>query len=211
MAYHLDARKMGLEDVVQRLRGTDLIPSQLPLLEDLPDNIAALERVGMVTVADLRAAMKNPGMVQDLAKVSGVDADWLILLNRALKGFFPKPRPIKEFEWVSAPLRTQLKAEGLTNSELVFETYSEALPEGGEVETLLATCDLCRIQWVSPSFARALVASGFVTAADLARADPEDVATALAKVNVDGRFFKGKVGLRDIRRLVVAAQYAPQS
>ena len=69
--------------------------------------------------------------------------------------------------------------------------------------------DLCRIQWVSPTFARVLVASGITSAAAVAKADPEALFHAISKANEDAKFYKGKIGLRDVRRLVAAATYVP--
>jgi hypothetical protein len=69
--------------------------------------------------------------------------------------------------------------------------------------------DLSRVQWVSPTFARTLVAAGFTGAAEVSMADPEALYEAVMQANENARFYKGKVGLRDIKRLIAAAAYAP--
>ena len=52
-----------------------------------------------------------------------------------------------------------------------------------------------------------LVEAACDSASKLAAADAEELCEALARANEGGRFFKGKIGLRDIKRLVLAASY----
>jgi hypothetical protein len=58
---------------------------------------------------------------------------------------------------------------------------------------------------VSPTFTRVLVAAGFTSAAEVAKAEPSALYAAVAKANDNARYYKGKIGLRDIKRLVTAA------
>ncbi len=62
---------------------------------------------------------------------------------------------------------------------------------------------------MSPTAARMLVEAGYDSTSKVAAADGGDLSEALARVNERGRFFKGKIGLRDVRRLIRAAGYAP--
>ena len=55
---------------------------------------------------------------------------------------------------------------------------------------------------------RTLVAAGFTNAAQVGKADPEELYKAVMQANADARFYKGKVGLRDIKRLIAAAAFA---
>jgi hypothetical protein len=66
---------------------------------------------------------------------------------------------------------------------------------------------LMRVQWVSPTFARMLIVAGYDSAVKVAEANADDLCEALASINAGGKFFKGKIGLRDIKRLVQAASY----
>ncbi len=76
-----------------------------------------------------------------------------------------------------------------------------------KLSEILALSDLSRIQWVSPTFSRVLVAAGFTDAANVSKADPELLYKAVIRANENARFYKGKVGLRDIKRLIAAAAY----
>ncbi len=70
---------------------------------------------------------------------------------------------------------------------------------------LRGLADLSRVQWVSPTFARALYEAGYGSCSDVAAARAEDVYEAVLRANGGGKYYKGKVGLRDMRRLVQLA------
>jgi hypothetical protein len=67
------------------------------------------------------------------------------------------------------------------------------------------------MHWVSPTAARMLIEAGYDSASAVAAADAEELCEALVRANADHRFFKGQIGLRDIRRLVRAAGYVADS
>lgn len=215
--YHMDERSIDLDAIQKRLETTDLIPSQMVLLDGLPDKIAALQKAELACLADLRIALKSPKTLAALSKQSGIDTNYLQVLRRTLNGFFPKPRPLNEFAWLDPGLLASLKKAGMANSQILFEATCNGVSElaketgadAGDLEELGAIANLCRIQWVSPSYGRVLLAAGTANAAAVAKADPQALCQAVADANKVGKFFKGAVGLRDIGRLVQAAAYVP--
>ena len=217
MKYYLDENSIDLDALQDRLQSTDLIPSQEPLLDRLSENMSSLTGAGIQSLADLRLAVKTTKSLEELAKKSGVEVGYLELLRRAINGFFPKPKSLKEVDWIGAGLITKLNKAGLKNTQHLFELTSderaELIKETGfdqaKFNELSAISDLCRIQWVSPTFARVLVAAGFNNAHAIAAADPEAVFNAMEEANKGARYYKGKVGLRDVARLVTAAKYVP--
>lgn len=217
MAYYIDEEATKLRALQKRLQSTDLIPSQEPLLEDISAKMSALGKAGIASLADLRAALKTTKALEALAQQSGVDTAYLQLLRRAVNGFFPKPRSLDELDWLDKRAAAGLKKAGIRNTRQLFEAASKgagrlAKETGADKKSLsafVAIADLCRIQWVSPGFARALAAAGFTNAAAVADADPETLYEAVAQANAGAKFYKGKVGLRDMKRLVDAAAYAP--
>ena len=215
MRYHADAQTIDLKALQARLTGTDLIPSQEPLLDGMADKTAAPGKADIRTMADLLSALKTKQSLAALAETSGVAEPYLQLLRRAINGFFPKPRPLKEIDWVEKDAVSRLAKAGIKTTQQLFEA---ALDDAGglaektgvarnTLEDLLTIASLCRIQWVAPSFARVLVAAGYRDAAAIARADPEVLAREIEEANAGARFYKGKVGLRDVSRLVTAAGY----
>ena len=215
MGYHIDEDRTKLGDLRKRLEATDLIPSHQPLLDGIGRNFAALEKAGCTSLRALRTRLKNAKAIAALAKDADVDACYLSLLRRVVEGFFPKPQPLSAFDWLKAGTLAKLKKAGITNTEqLHLAGGPAALTKktrltAKELSKPVALADLSRVQWVSPTFARVLVAAGFDRAAKIARAEPEALCKAVETANENARFYKGKVGLRDVKRLIVAASYVP--
>ena len=213
--YHADAKAIDLKALQARLMGTDLIPSQEPLLDNMSDKMAAISKAGLQSVADLRSTLQTKPSLTALSQNSGVPEPYLLLLRRTINGFFPKPRSLTEVDWVNTNTITRLAKTGIKNTQQLFEAASDdadGLAEKTGVARrtmgdLFAIAGLCRIQWVAPSFARVLVAAGYRDTAAVAKADPEALAREIEEANAGARFYKGKVGLRDVWRLVAAAGY----
>jgi hypothetical protein len=216
-SYHIDEQATDLEALQDRLQSTDLIPSQRPLLDGLAEKSTSIRKSGVASLADLRRALKTEQSLTSFSEISGVDVSYLRLLKRAINGFTPKSRPLKAFDWLDAEIVKKLNDAGIRNTRHIFEATGGVAAELARSAgisrqvalDLLSISDLCRIQWVSPSFARALVEVGAATAADVAAANPEALFEALKTANCNARFYKGTVGLRDIKRLVTAARYVP--
>lgn len=217
MSYHIDAERVSLEDLQKRIEETDLVPSRSPLLEEIDGAFSRLKAHGFATLADLRKALKNPKKIPALSKETGVDTGYLTLLRREIEGYFPKAHPVSAFDWFRKTDLDNLESSGLKNTVLLYETLTS--PEKREeaatafgvdpdlIESLYALADLTRIQWVSPTAARMLVSAGYTDAKAVAVADPEELCSDLDRVNKEHNYFKGTIGLRDIRRLVKAASY----
>lgn len=213
--YHPDAQAIDLKALQARLTGTDLIPSQQPLLDGMAETMAALGEAGMHSMADLISALKTKKSLAALAETSGVGEPYLQLLRRTINGFFPKSRALKEIDWIAKDAIARLAKAGVKNTQQLFETASDDSGglakridvDPGILEELLTIAGLCRIQWVAPSFARVLIAAGYRDAAAIAKADPETLTGQIEQANQGARFYKGKLGLRDVRRLVMAAGY----
>ncbi|MEO1246264.1 MAG: DUF4332 domain-containing protein [Pseudomonadota bacterium] len=201
----------------KRLQSTDLIPSQEPLLEGLAKKMSSIRKAGVQSTADLRTALKTKKSLASLAESSGLDTSYLQLLRRTINGFFPKPRPLKDIDWLDKKTLKGLNKAGIKDTRKLFEEASGGAAKlagrtGADRNALLEfvkISDLCRIQWVSPTFARVLVAAGCDNAAAVAAADSEALYNAISAANEDAKFYKGKIGLRDVRRLVAAAAYVP--
>jgi hypothetical protein len=79
-----------------------------------------------------------------------------------------------------------------------------------DIETLIVffqLSDLTRIQWVNHTFARMLHDAGYIKPVMIAEADPVEMQSHLAELNSKAKYFKGQIGLRDIKRVVQAARY----
>jgi hypothetical protein len=216
MPYHLDFSRMSLADLKAKLGRTDLIPSQLPLLDGIDAKLAALKKAGIKSLEDLSAALRGSKGPAALSARSGVAEDYLALLRRTMEGFRPKPAKLSEYPGIDPGVARALADLGITDSRQLYEAAPDAKAvaalarkAGVGIEALRelrGLADLSRIQWVSPAFARTLYAAGFASAPRVAASEAEEAYEAIIRANEGGRFYKGKVGLRDIGRLVALAR-----
>lgn len=219
MGYHIDAENVTLDDVRHRIDNTDLVPSRAPLLDGLESHFAALKAHGISTLRQLRGELKTPKRLAALSDTTGIAVGYLTLLRRETESWFPKPPAVTDFDWLPADDLAKLKADGIRDAAALYTrtrdarsraAVAEAASVGADVvESLARLVDLTRVQWVSPVAARMLAEVNCDSAARLAGADAETLCEDLAKVNEGDRYFKGKIGLRDVKRLVRSARYVP--
>src|SRR5512139_4233915 len=217
MAYHIDAENINLADLQKRIEATDLVPSRASLLEKLGPKMKVLEQHGIRTLACLRDELKTTKRLEAVATAMGIDVQYLTLLRREIEGYFPKPFALKSFDWLPGNEITKLERNGIKDTAALYEATDTrqkrtALAkstgvDGTVLETLAQLADLTRVQWVSPTAARMVIESGYKSAAELAKADPDELDEAFIRVNAENRLFKGRIGLRDIKRLIQAARY----
>jgi hypothetical protein len=217
MSYSIEAEQITLNDLRKRIEATDLTPSRAALKVDINVRMMALERQGIATLAQLRYQLKNAKRLETLAQATAIDEQYLILLRREVEGYFPKPLPLSDFDWLPQEDIARLEQYGISNTAALYEATSDARRRDtlaksagiadDSLEMLAQLADLTRVQWVSPTVARMLVAAHYHNPAQVAGADANELTEALARVNAGGRFFKGKIGLRDVQRLIQAASY----
>ncbi len=217
MAYHLNAETISLEDLERRIRTTDLVPSRLSLLEGLDKKLGKLGKHGLDNLADLRNAMKTTKKLDSLTQATGIEKEYLVLLRREVNSYFPKPFPLKSFDWLPEKEIKNLEKAGIKNTAQFYENIIEpkktknlraSLQIKDEVfQQISCLCDLTRIQWTSPLAARMFFDAGYDSVQKIASADPDTLCNALDEINAGNRYFKGKIGLRDIRRLTNSATY----
>jgi len=217
MAYHLDAEKISLDDLQKRIESTDLVPSRASLLDGLGLKMKSLEKQGIVTLADLRNDIKTAKRMEALSKSTGIEAQYLTLLRREVEGWFPKLFPLKDFDWMPKSEVAKLERDGIRDSAALYEATDSkskrtalantAGVDIATIETFAQLVDLTRVQWTSPTAARMLLEAGYNSAVKLAKMDADELCEALARVNAGDKFFKGKIGLRDVKRLIHAAKY----
>lgn len=217
MTYHIDAEHISLDDLRKRIEATDLVPSRACLTDKIREKMKDLEKQGIKTLAPLRNELKNSKRLASVAEATGIDTQYLTLLRREVESYFPKPAALKVFDWLPKDEIVKLEQNEIRNTATLYEMTNSAkklfeLAESTGVDTatleiLARLADLMRVQWVSPTFARMLIVAGYDSAAKVAAANADDLCEALSRINAGDRFFKGKIGLRDIKRLVQVANY----
>lgn len=217
MSYYIDSEKISLDDLQKRFEETDLIPSRISLLENVKEKFTTLKTQGISTLSDLRKELKNAKNILELSKKTNIDLNYLKMLRLEIEGYFPKAIPLKSFNWLPEKIIKKLESIGFKNTVVLYEALNSA-KEKSEIivkskindeflDSLFSLIDLTRIQWVSPLFARMLFAAGYDTVKKVAMADAEILCNKLDKINKMNNYWRGKIGLRDIKRLIKAASY----
>ncbi len=217
MPYHIDAENVSLDDLRKRIEETDLVPSRRSLLDGIKPKFKTLEQQGFTTLAALRNKLKNAKHLGSFSTKTCIEEQYLILLRREINSYFPKPFALKHFDWLPGGEINKIEQSGIQNSAAFYEAAGSAKSrlelvdksdmDGIVLETLFRLTDLTRVQWVSPTAARMLMEAGYDSVSKLATANEEDLHQALLQVNQDDRFFKGKIGLRDVKKLILSARY----
>jgi len=217
MVNFLEAEKVSLDDLVERITTTDLVPSRAVLQEGLTQNIEKISQQGICNLADLKSTLKNDKKLEALARSTGIDRNTLILLRREVESYTPKPFKLLEIDWLPREELTRLIDAGIGNSDDLRALVREQdgiirLEEKTGVkhdtmDYLICLADLGRVQWVSLNFARMLYEAGYTRARSVAGAFAEVLCERLEQINAGGKYFNGKVGLRDIKRLVHSAGF----
>jgi predicted flap endonuclease-1-like 5' DNA nuclease len=215
MPYHLDFSAMTLADLKLKLERADLIPSQLPLLDGIDKKLAALKKAGVQNLEDLSHDLRGSKGPSSLAARSGISEDYLVLLRRTIEGFRPKPLSLREYPGIDEAAVRALAESGIADSKSLYEAVlgkkaRTALAKSTgiaakTVDELAHLSDLSRIQWVGSTFARVLYEAGYRGPTQIAAADPEVVYEAVLRANESNKLYRGKIGLRDIKRLVKLA------
>ena len=217
MAYHIDAEKISLEDLKLRIEATDLVPSRVSLREGLGPKLDILKEHGLGHLADLRDAIRTPKRIDSLSQATGIDRDYLVLLRREVNSYFPKPFPLESFDWLSRDEIKKLEKAGIKDTAQFHDRCNEGpktqsppkdrLPIQEEtLRALSGLCDLVRIQWTNPTLARLFFEAGYTSVQKIAKAAPEPLCDAVQRINQRETYFRGNIGLRDIKRLIHSAR-----
>ena len=208
---------VSLDDLRNRIKSTDLVPSRAVLLEDLDAVFEKFAQHGIETWLDLQKAIKNPKHMESFSKSSTIDLQYLVLLRREVEGYAPKPFDLKAIDWVPQEVIKKLLDDGITTSDQLFSKFNDINSRNnfadktgidrGMIVYLVNLATLCRVQWVSPTAGRMLIEAGYDNCQKLLAADGNELFEAMDRVNENGKYFKGTIGLRDIKRLIEAAKY----
>jgi hypothetical protein len=169
------------------------------------------------SLGELRTHLKSKKKLAILAQRLAQDEEILNLLRREIESYFPKPYPLTEFTQLSAQELETLRSFGYLTTQSIVEGLSRVssretlAQESGislsTIDLLYAMCSLTRIQWTSPLFARMLLDCGLSSPEKVNAADPETLFQSLKDANEEHHYFKGTIGLRDVKRLIHAAGY----
>jgi len=219
MGYYIDIEKISIDDYRSKLEAAYLPPSRMMLKDKAEERFGYFKNIGINNIKELLFLLKKKDKLAELQKIDCFSGDYLTILLRELNSTLPKPNRIADFEGISEDTISKLEQIGITNTEKLYDRivtsdkrHGLALSTGikdSDILELSCLTDLSRIKWVGVTFARMLYDLGIDTAEKASKSDPVDLHFRINLLNKSNGFFKGQIGLNDIKIVVAAAKEIP--
>ncbi len=217
MGYYLDENRFLLQDIIQRINSTDLTPSIEPTKENISILSKAFEKFGIQSLADLRKMLKDKNKYSEYASMFSVDENYFVLLRREIEGWIVDKIKLSEIDWIDEKIINKLSSLNIVNTEEAYSVYmdksqrKEILDNFQNdqmiIEYIFHFSEIMRIRWVSKNVARVLLELGYDTVTKIKTAKAEKLAIEIDELNAKKKYYKGKIGFRDISRLIHEASY----
>lgn len=216
MGYTIDCKNVTLPKILERIHSTDLVPSLTCLKTQAEDVLERFRNAGVHNLEEVRKFLSTKKRLSATGTLLQVDENILVLFKREIEGWIAKERPLDEFDWIPAQTRNKLKIQGIVNSREVFNqlgtpAFRKAASKQWNIEQdimddLFALSSLLRIRWLSPSFTR-IFHDLQHTVATLQHAQADRLTKQIDECNKTKKYYKGKVGERDINRIIHESRY----
>jgi hypothetical protein len=219
MGYYIDLSGISIDQYKSTLETADLLPSQMILKDNIGEIFGRIKMQEIESVEELRKALGSKKKLQGFSQQSGISEDYLRILIRNVNSYRQKPSNIKDFPDVSDDTLLKLKGSGIKNTLQLYdkiltpqsrhELSSQTGIGESDLVRLAKLADLCRIRWVSHTFAYVLLEAGYDTAEQVANADYNQLYGQVRKLNEERAIFRGHIGLHDMKLCVEAARELP--
>jgi hypothetical protein len=216
MGYYVDLSKISIDQYKAKLENSDLLPSRTILKDRLDDRFDHFKNIGVKNIQELLQLLKKKDKLAELSKIEFFSGDYLAILLRELNSINPKPNKISEFSGISPATVSKLDKLGITNTEKLYdrvitpEKRQQLSIDAGidlsEILELTKLADLSRIKWVGATFARMLHDVGTDTAEKASKSNFDELHKKINQINMERNYFKGKIGLNDMKLFVNAAK-----
>jgi len=216
MPYYKDLSKLSIEQYKEKLKSANLIPSWKILLENIDLWFKYLEKQKINNVEELAQVLKTKTKVQKFSEITGIPVDYLTILRREINSHKPSPRKLKDFTTIKDSTKQKLEEIGIKNTEQLYTNIITIESRNTlkiktnlsdeEVIKIAKLTDLCRLRYVNHTFATVLIHTKFDTIENIQNANSQEVYEAVIEANKDNRFYKGKIGVKDMKFLVDDSQ-----
>lgn len=220
MAYYIDLSSISIDGFKNKLKTSDLLRSRMILKDRIDERFSYFKSIGIKSLFELQQILKMKNRFAELSKVNCLDKEYLTILLREINSMHPKPNKLKEFIGISPDTILKLEKHGIKDTPRLYEKV--ITPESrmelannigiseSELSELTRLTDLSRIKWVGVTFARMLYEIGIDTVEKASKADFEDLYRRINQVNREKNYYKGQIGLNDMKLFVNAAKEVPQ-
>lgn len=219
MGYYIDLKSLSLDAYAKKLEKAYLPPSRMMLKEGLKESFDCFKNMGINNIQELLLVLKKKDKMLELSKKESLSVEYLTLLLREIKSNLPNPQRLKDFKGISKSTIAILEKNGIKNTRSVYEKVKtgknrkEFSKKFGinesEILELTKLTDLSRIKWVGATFARMLYDLDIDKVEKVKKADPEFLHKEINRINQERNYYRGKIGLNDIKIVINAAMDVP--
>jgi hypothetical protein len=219
MGYYIDLSSISMDDYKTKLQLADMIPSRMILKDRLDERFGYFKSIGLKNILELKQMLNKKDKFAELSKVECLKGDYLTILLRELNSMLPKSNKIKDFVGISADTVSKLEKKGIKDTLQLFDKVKDPLRRkeladttgisDADIMELTKLTDLSRIKWAGVSFARMLYDVGIDTVEKVLLTNYEDLHRKITRYNKEKNFYKGQIGLHDMKLFVAAAKEVP--
>lgn len=219
MPYLIDLASVPIDKYREKLKTAYLPPSRKILRDSLKERFGYFKKLGVTNLNELISLLKKKDKMAELTKLDCFKGEYLAILLREINSMLPKPNKIGDFKGINIEAVKKLESNGITNT---LKLYPKILTPKARIELSEATgipndqiielaklTDLSRIKWVGATFARMLYDLGIDSVEKAAKEDPEHLHRQINELNAKLNYFRGHIGLNDIKIFVQAASEVP--
>jgi len=219
MGYYIDLESISIESYKAKTEAAWLPPGRKILKERTDERFGYFNRIGIKNVKELMNTLRKKDKFNELSKVECFTGSYLTILLRELNSILPKPIRIRDFPGISSEIVDKLEKNGLNDTLKLFNQVKKAASRKqlasaigisqAEITELTKLTDLSRIKWVGSTFARILYDIGFDSVEKVSKANVDDLHHQINQINKNRNYYKGQIGLNDVKIVVDAAKELP--
>lgn len=202
MGYTLDLKHIPIGRYFSMLKNQKLLPGRRLLLDDIERRFQKIQAAGVITVDDLKNRLSKPDRLQVFSEAAGIPENYLVVLKRELGSLEQKPVLLSDFPGVDSDTVSKLEDSHIKTSK---DFYEACLSGSFALDELYSLCQLVRINGIGPAAAKTLYESGYQCVQDIAGADAVEMLRRITEVNLDGKYYQAKLGLKDMQFIIDAA------
>jgi hypothetical protein len=218
-AYHLDLSELSLDWLRRKIADHEIVPARRILQREMPERFRALREAGIETVADVVAALKDPGRVSAFAHKTGLPEEYLFWLVREARSYRPNPFALRDIPGLESTVISALERVGIKTTKSLFDRAAgrkerdrlsaETGIPASALRSAVGLADLARIRGLGKTFVRLFAESSVGSIAAMAKADPEELRGHLRLVNERRQLSSVVPSLKDVAEYVEMARDLP--
>lgn len=210
--YNINLKEMDILKYKIFLKKQYLIPSREILHENIDDKFKIFEKYGFKNVLDLKKAISTKTKINKLSDETKISSEYLNILRRELGTFDKKGILFKDFPIVNNDTIKKLDENGIKNTKYFYECYYKENNEKKisnklkipieSIMCLISLSTLVRINGIGALAATTFYEAGYQNIEDIINSTKEEMLEKITKINNEKKYYKAKLGLKDMQFII---------